>query len=90
MIKTLYPVTPAKAEALRAALAFWGANKARVRQMRNGACRVNLATVDHRSAARDAFVELNACTASGQSFTDVKSRFAWNGPTEIFIRFLEP
>lgn len=86
----LYPATADKASALRSNLFFCGANKARVRVMPNGAARLVLASVTDRDAARDALVLSNACTACGEAFTYPASRSAWNGPTEIFVRFLAP
>jgi hypothetical protein len=85
----LHPVTDAKASALRAELSLSGVKGARVRKMPNGACRIVLASAADRDNARDALVTVNACTGSGKPFTSPDSRFAWNGPTEIFIRFLE-
>ena len=93
MLIKLYSVTPAKAEVLRASLAFWGADKARVRQMPNGSCRIVLASPDHYAAARDSLVECNACTASGQPFSHPDNRpgrFSDHDPTQLFVRFLEP
>lgn len=83
-----YNITTAKAEALRTELALSGLTNARVRKMRNGAGRLVIASVDDRDAARDALVMVNACTISGNPFTKPESRFAWNGPTELFFRFL--
>lgn len=83
----LHPATAAKVAIVRANLALCGAS-ARVRVMRNGALRVVLASVAEREAARDALVLSDACTASGVSFADADSRFAWNGPVEVFVRFL--
>jgi hypothetical protein len=87
--KILYPVTSEKAEALRANLAAMGARKARVKMCRNGSCRVNIATVEDRAAARDALVLSNVCTAGGDGFTNPDSVHAWNSPVEIFVRFLD-
>ena len=84
----LHPVTDAKASSLRAELAASGVKGARVRKMPNGACRLVLASAADRDNARDALVSVNACTGSGVAFTSPDSRFAWNGPTEIFVRFL--
>lgn len=86
-VQLLYPVTDAKAHSLRTLLVAMGVPGARVRKMRNGACRVVLKSRAHRDAARDAFVLANACTASGRLFTHPDSRHAWNGEVEIFLRF---
>lgn len=90
MFKMLYPATAEKAAILRAELARAGVPKARVRVMPNGAARIVLASVADRDNARDALVLADACTASGVAFTVPDSRHAWNGPTEIFVRFLIP
>jgi predicted RNA-binding Zn-ribbon protein involved in translation (DUF1610 family) len=89
MSNVLYPATAAKAEELRSALAAWGVKGARVRRMPSGSMRLVLKSVADRDAARDALVMVNACTACGVAFTVPDSRHAWNGPTEIFVRFLE-
>lgn len=86
----LYPATADKASALRSNLSSCGANKARVRVMPNGAARLVIASAADRDAARDALVLSNACTASGCAFTSADTNTAWNGPTEIFVRFLAP
>lgn len=86
----LYPATADKASALRSNLSACGANKARVRVMPNGAARLVIASPADRDAARDALVLSNACTASGRAFTSTDTNAAWNGPTEIFVRFLAP
>lgn len=86
----LYSATAEKASALRANLSFCGANKARVRVMPNGAARLVITSPSDRAAARDALVLSNACTASGLAFTSTNTDTAWNGPTEIFVRFLAP
>jgi hypothetical protein len=88
MIQMLYPVTDDKANTLRANLLAAGVNGARVRKCPNGSARLVLASANDRDAARDALVLSNACTGSGKSFADPSSRHAWNGPVEIFIRFL--
>jgi hypothetical protein len=85
----LYPVTDAKTSSLRAELALSGVKGARIRKMPNGACRLVLASAADRDNARDALVSVNACTGSGTPFTSPEARFAWNGPTEVFVRFLE-
>ncbi len=90
MIKLLYSVTTEKANLLRDNLAFCGVKSARVRKMPNGVCRLVLNSRDDRDAARDALVMSDACTACGMAFTNPESRFAWNGPVEIFVRFLTP
>lgn len=90
MTMAIYPCTAEKATSLRANLSICGANNARVRVMRNGSARVVLASVSDRDAARDALVLSSACTATGNSFTSPASTNAWNGPVEIFIRFLAP
>ena len=86
----LYPCTTDRAANLRAGLKSLGVQGARVRCMPNGAGRLVLASAAERDAARDALVLVNACTGSGMPFTQPESRFAWNGPTELFFRFLEP
>jgi hypothetical protein len=83
----LYPATAEKVAGLRSALATCGVTGARVRRMPNGAARVVLATAADRDNARDALVLSNARTCSGVAFTSTDSRFAWNGPVEIFVRF---
>lgn len=90
IIKRLYPATAAKATFLRAELTAMGVKRARVRVMRNGAARLVLNSIEDRDAARDALVMSDACTACGDAFTVPSSRFAWNGPVEIFVRFLTP
>jgi hypothetical protein len=87
MVKTLYPATAAKAAIVRANLLLCGATGVRVRVMPNGAMRLVLASADQRGAVRDALVLSDACTHSGNLFTSPDSRFAWNGATEISIRF---
>ena len=85
----LHPVTPEKAANLKALLKTHGAAGARVKQLRNGACRVNLKSRDDRPAALDAFIEANACNCTGHPFTDtIETRHSWNGATEIFLHFL--
>lgn len=84
----LYPANAEKAATLRANLSAFGV-KARVRVMPNGAARIVLANATDRDSARDAFVLSNACTCCGESFASQAAKHAWNGPTEIFIRFLE-
>jgi hypothetical protein len=83
----LYPATAEKVADLRSLLTSCGVNGARVRRMANGAARLVLASRDDRDAARDALVLANARTATGCDFTNPDSRFAWNGPVEIFVRF---
>lgn len=83
----LHPANAEKAATLRANFALMGV-KARVRVMANGAARIVLSNAADRDAARDALVLSNACTACGDSFTSPNARYAWNGPTEIFVRFL--
>ena len=87
--KLLYPATAEKAAAFRANLSLCGAAKARVRVMPNGAARLVIASAADRDVARDALILSNACTASGDAFTLPTTRAAWNGPTEIFVRFLD-
>lgn len=55
--------------------------------MPNGAARLVIASPADRDAPRDALVLSNACTASGRAFTSTDTNTAWNGPTEIFVRF---
>lgn len=85
----LYPATAEKASALRSVLRDVGVKGARIRRMANGALRLVVASASDREAARDALVIVGACTACGKAFTLPGSRFAWNGPNEIFVRFLE-
>lgn len=90
MNKLMYSVTDEKAKALRDELTNMGVVGARIRKMPNGACRLVLKYREDRDAARDALVMVNACTACGDAFTSPSSRNAWNGYTEIFVRFLTP
>lgn len=85
----IYPATAAHAQNLRAELAACGVSGARVRRMPNGRIRLVLASTNDRDAARDALVMTGACNASGVSFVDPSTTNSWNGPTEIFIAFLE-
>ncbi len=85
----LYPATEAKATALRDNLALCGVTGARVRRMPNGSARVVIRDKDQRDDTRDALVLSDACTASGLSFAAVDSVYAWNGATEVFVRFLK-
>lgn len=89
-MKRLYSITPGKAAALRAGLIALGVRRARVRVMPNGAGRLVLASVGDRGAARDALVLVNASTPSGEPFTSPQSASAWNGPVELFFRYLRP
>ena len=86
-MQILYPATAEKIATVRANLADCGVACARVRRMPNGAARIVLANASDRDAARDALVMSDARTASGLAFTHADSRFAWNGPVEIFVRF---
>lgn len=88
IVKRLYPATAEKAAALRTNLTLSGA-KGRVRVMPNGAARLVINTPADRDAARDALVLSNACTTSGNAFTSPAAIHAWNGPTEIFVRFMD-
>lgn len=87
-IQILYPATSANAALVRGNLKSCGAAGARVRKMRNGSLRIVLANISDREPARDALVLSDACTGSGEPFTSKGSNHAWNGPTEIFVRFL--
>lgn len=89
LMQAIYPATAAKAATVRANLALCGVSGVRVRVMPNGAMRVVLASADQRAAVRDALVISDACTAAGMPFAAADSRFAWNGSTEVFVRFLE-
>jgi hypothetical protein len=86
-ISTLYPATAEKAAIVRANLKSFGVLGARVRRMDNGSLRIVLASKYDREAARDAFILSDACTASGEMFTSPSSSSAYNGDTEIFVRF---
>lgn len=86
-IQRLYPATAEKVADLRSLLTSCGVNGARVRRMANGAARLVLASKADRDTARDALVLADARTASGVTFAHPDSRFAWNGPVEVFVRF---
>lgn len=89
-IQRLYPATAEKVADLRSLLTSCGVTGARVRRMANGAARLVLASNNDRDAARDALTLADARTCSGLAFTSPDSRFAWNGPVEIFVRFGAP
>jgi hypothetical protein len=86
----LYPATAEKADLLRSLLATCGVQGARVRVMRNGAARLVLRNASDRDGARDALVLAAARTTTGGTFANPDSRFAWNGPVEVFVRFGAP
>lgn len=88
MVIHFTPATAAHATELRANLSAFGVAKARVRVMRNGAMRLVLASRSDRDAARDALVLCDARTAAGMPFTNPDSACAWNGPVEVFVRFV--
>lgn len=87
MITKLYPATPEKAAFLRLALTNAGVKKARCKVMRNGALRLVLNSVEDKPNALGALVEVGALDCSGMHFTDPRTKHAWNGPVEIFVRF---
>lgn len=87
MVTILHPATAAKATTVRLNLSLCGVTGARVRVMPNGAMRLVVRDRSQREAARDALVLSDACTATGNLFTSPESSSAWNGDTEIFVRF---
>lgn len=86
-VTRIYSATAEKAASVRANLSACGA-RARVRVMPNGSLRVVAADASQRDAVRDALVLSDACTTSGTPFSSINSRNAWNGPCEVFVRFL--
>lgn len=88
MVINFIPASAAMAQAMRETLLACGAAGVRVRRMRNGALRLVLRDANQRDAVRDALVLSDARTARGTTFTTPDSRFAWNGTTEIFVRFV--
>lgn len=87
-----YTGTPATVSALRAALTANSVAKARVRLMPNGSVRLVLNDVQDRPAALIALATVHACTTGGGVFTTPSNdatKYAWNGPVEIFLRFTQ-
>lgn len=87
-----YTGTAASVAALRAALVACNVVKARVRLMPNGSVRLNLNSVQDRAAANTALAAVNACTVGGDRFTEpanIETKYAWNGPVELFLRFAQ-